>query len=158
MKSSAVLLRRLLWAGVATYLSSTIAWGQVCVSPQKDGDKTTAGAGEVVNGYFTPAIGTYTAGTTATIALSNARGATGFAVGDMALIIQMQCVDINQTDTDSYGDGSAGFPAHGYTEPSGTCRAGNYEYMAAGAGTSPTSFVIGSVLQKTYVQASPTFT
>jgi uncharacterized repeat protein (TIGR01451 family) len=158
MTSSAVLLRRLLWAGVATCLSSTLALAQVCVSPQKDGDKTTAGAGEVVNGYFTPAVGTYTAGTTATIALSNARGASGaFAVGDMALIIQMQCVDINQTDTDSYGDGSAGFPAHGYTEPSGTCRAGNYEYVAAGAGTSPTSFVIGSVLQKTYVQASPTF-
>ena len=131
---------------------------QVCVSPQKDGNKTTAGGGEVVNGFYTPANGTYTAGTTATIALSNARGASGaFAVGDMALIIQMQCVNINQTDTDSYGDGTSGFPANGYTEPTGTCRAGNYEYVAAGAGTSPTSFVIGSVLQKTYVQADPTF-
>lgn len=152
-----VLLRHLLLASVATCLSSTLAWSQVCVSPQKDGSKTTAVAGEVVNGYFTPAVGTYTAGTTATIALRNARGATGFAAGDMALIIQMQCVDINQTDTDSYGDGTAGFPAQGYIEPSGTCRAGNYEYVAAGAGTSPTSFVIGAALQKTYVQASPTF-
>ena len=152
--------RRLALASAASVLFFATTWAsaQVCVSPQKDGDKTTAGAGEVVNGYYTPANGTYTAGTTATIALSNARGASGaFAVGDMALIIQMQCVDINQTDTDSYGDGVAGFPAYGYSEPSGTCRAGNYEYVAAGAGTSPTSFVIGAALQKTYVQADPTF-
>ena len=157
MNSSAVVLRRLLWAGVATCLSSTLAWSQVCVSPQKDGDKTTAG-NEVVNGYYTPAIGSYTAGTLPTIALSNGRGTvTTFAAGDMALIIQMQCADINQTDTDSYGDGTGGFPANGYTDPAGTCRAGNYEYVAAGVGTSPTSFVVGSALQKTYVQASPTF-
>ncbi|MBC7648741.1 MAG: hypothetical protein H7197_06470 [Vitreoscilla sp.] len=57
------------------FFATTWASAQVCVSPQKDGDKTTAGAGEVVNGYYTPANGTYTAGTTATIALSNARGA-----------------------------------------------------------------------------------
>ena len=152
-------LRRLALASTAIVLSLTTTWtaAQVCVSPQKDGSKTTV-AGEVVNGYYTPANGTYTAGTTATIALSNVRGASGaFAVGDMALIIQMQCVDINQTDTDSYGDGVAGFPAYGYSEPSGICRAGNYEYVAAGTGTTPTSFVIGSVLQKTYVQADPTF-
>jgi len=153
-------VRRVCLAGVTGFLSLATTWAaaQVCVSPQRDGDKTTAGGGEIVNGYYTPAIGTYTAGTTATIALSNARGtSTVFAAGDMALIIQMQCVDINQTDTDSYGDGVAGFPAYGYSEPSGTCRAGNYEYVAAGAGTTPTSFVIGAALQKTYVQASPTF-
>lgn len=151
---------RLVLAGAALILFFATTWAsaQVCVSPQKDGDKTTAGGGEIVNGYYTPAIGTYAAGTTATIALSNPRGTvTVFAPGDMALIIQMQCVDINQTDTDSYGDGVAGFPAYGYSEPSGTCRAGNYEYVAAGAGTTPASFVIGSVLQKTYVQANPTF-
>ena len=153
-------VHRLLLAGLSgvLFLAASGAMAQVCVSPQKDGDKTTAGGGEVVNGFYTPANGTYASGTLPTIALSNARGASGaFAVGDMALIIQMQCVDINQTDTDSYGDGSAGFPASGYTEPSGTCRAGNYEYVAAGAGTSPTSFVVGSALQKTYVQADPTF-
>jgi hypothetical protein len=137
-----VFLRRVLVAGLAGVLSLAGGWAvaQVCVSPQKDGNKTTAGGGEVVNGYYTPANGTYTVGTTATIALSNARGASGaFAVGDMALIIQMQCVDINQADTDSYGDGVAGFPGNGYSEPSGSCRAGNYEYVAAGAGTSPAS-------------------
>ena len=50
-----------------------------------------------------------------------------------------------------------GFPANGYSEPSGTCRAGNYEYVAAAVGTNPTSFVVGAALQKTYVQADPTF-
>ena len=120
---------------------------QVCVNPQKDGDKTTAGGGEIVNGFYTPANGSYTAGTQPTIALCNVRGASGaFAVGDMALIIQMQCVDINQTDTDSYGDGVAGFPAYGYSGPTRTCRAGNYEYLPAGAGTTPSSFVVGAAL------------
>jgi uncharacterized repeat protein (TIGR01451 family) len=147
------------WFVAGLFLVSGWAVAQVCVSPQKDGDKTTAGGGEVVNGYFTPANGTYAAGTTATIPLSNARGASGaFAAGDMALIIQMQCVDINQTDTDSYGDGVAGFPAYGYSEPSGTCRVGQYEYVPAGSGTTPTSFVVGAALQKTYVQADPTAT
>ena len=149
-------VHRLVIAGMAAVLSLATTWvaAQVCVSPQKDGNKTTAGAGEIVNGYYTPANGSYSAGSLPTIALSNARGASGaFSAGDMALIIQMQCVDINQTDTDSYGDGVAGFPAYGYSEPSGACRAGNYEYVAAGAGTSPTSFVVGAALQKTYVQA-----
>ncbi len=154
------LVRRLALASLVGVLSLTATWAvaQVCVSPQKDGDKTTAGGGEVVNGYYTPANGTYAAGTAPTMALSNARGASGaFAAGDMALIIQMQCVDINQTDSDSYGDGVAGFPAYGYSEPSGTCRAGNYEYVPAGLGTTPLSFVAGAALQKTYVQADPTF-
>ena len=152
-------VHRLVVAGLALFLSLTAAFAaaQVCVSPQKDGNKTTT-AGEVVNGYYTPANGSYSAGSLPTIALSNARGASGaFAAGDMALVIQMQCVDINQTDTDSYGDGVAGFPAFGYSEPAGTCRAGNYEYVAAGVGTTPTSFVVGAALQKTYVQADPTF-
>ena len=138
-------------------LAGSLAVAQVCVSPQKDGDKTTTN-GETVNGYYTPANGTYSSGTLPAIALSNFSGRSGaFAVGDMALIIQMQCVDINRTDTDSYGDGVVGFPAYGYTEPSGTCRAGNYEDVAAGVGTTPTSFVVGAALQKTYVQADSTF-
>ncbi|MEO6017648.1 MAG: hypothetical protein ABIP46_10350, partial [Polaromonas sp.] len=139
-------------------LASGWALAQVCATPQKDGDKTSS-AGEVVNGYYTPANGTYAAGTLPTIALSNARGTSGaFAVGDLALIIQMQCVDLNMTDTDAYGDGVSGFPASGYLETSGTCRAGQYEYVPAGAGTTPTSFVAGAALQKTYVQANPTTT
>ena len=118
-------VHRLVIAGMAAVLSLATTWvaAQACVSPQKDGNKTTAGAGEIVNGYYTPANGSYSGGSSPTIALSNARSASGaFAAGDMALIIQIQCVDINQTDTDSYGDGMAGFPAYGYSELSGACR------------------------------------
>ena len=142
----------------AVLLGSGWAIAQVCATPRKDGDKSSS-AGEVVNGYYTPANGAYTAGSLPTIALSNARGTSGaFAAGDLALILQMQCVDLNMTDTDAYGDGVSGFPASGYLETSGTCRAGQYEYMPAGAGTTPTSFVVGAALQKTYVQANPTTT
>ena len=154
-------VRRFVIVGMAALFSLTTSWvvAQVCASPQKDGDKTTAGAGEVVNGYYTPANGTYPAGALPTIALSNARGISGaFAAGDMALIIQMQCVNINQTDTDSYGDGVAGFPGSGYLEPSATCRTGQYEYVPAAAGTTASNFVAGAALQNTYVQADPTFT
>ena len=137
-------------------LASTWVVAQVCATPQKDGSKTS-GSGEVVNGYYTPANGSYVAGTLPTIALSNARGTTTvFAQGDMALVIQMQCVGLNMTDTDSYGDGVAGFPGYGYLETSGTCKAGQYEYVPAGVGTSPVSFVAGAALQNTYVQADPT--
>ena len=72
---------------------------QVCATPQKDGDKTSS-AGEVVNGYYTPANGTYYTSTLPTIVLSKARGTRGaFVAGDRALIIHMQCVDLNMTDT-----------------------------------------------------------
>ena len=152
------LTQRLLKAALTSgcMLASTWVIAQVCATPQKDGTKTSA-AGEVVNGYYAPANGSYLAGTLPTIALSNPRGTTtAFAAGDMALVIQMQCVDLNMTDTDSYGDGVAGFPGSGYLVPTGTCRAGLYEYVPAGAGTSPSSFVAGAALQNTYVQADPT--
>ncbi|MES2511203.1 MAG: DUF11 domain-containing protein [Pseudomonadota bacterium] len=153
-------IQRLLRATLTTLclFGSTWVLAQVCAIPQKDGSKTSA-AGEVVNGYYAPATGSYIAGTLPTIALSNPRGTTtAFAAGDMALVIQMQCVDLNMTDTDSYGDGVAGFPASGYVDPTGTCRAGQYEYVPAGAGTTPSSFVAGAALQNTYVQADPTAT
>ncbi len=150
----------LLRAALASALMLASSWviAQVCATPQKDGDKTSS-AGEVVNGYYTPANGTYSAGTLPTIALSNARGTSGaFAAGDLALVIQMQCVDLNMTDTDAYGDGVSGFPASGYLETSGTCRAGQYEYIPAGTGTTASTFVAGAALQKTYVQSNPTTT
>ncbi|WP_371439313.1 hypothetical protein [Polaromonas sp.] len=149
---------RLLRTGLAAAFLLASSWviAQVCATPQKDGSKTSS-AGEVVNGYYTPANGSYPAGTQPTIALSNARGTTTvFAPGDMALLIQMQCADMNLTDTDSYGDGVAGFPAFGYIEPPGSCKAGQHEYVPAGPGTTPASFVAGAALQNTYVQADPT--
>ena len=81
-------LRRVVVAGLAILLSLTATWAaaQVCVSPQKDGNKTSAGAGEVVNGCYTPANGSDSAGSLPTIALSNADGASvAFAAGDWHL-------------------------------------------------------------------------
>lgn len=132
---------------------------QVCAVPQNNGTNVTSTANQVVNGYFSPSSAnvTATAGTTPTIALTNARGDTAWVAGDLALIIQMQCVDMVNTDTDTYGDNVAGRPAYGYLETaSGTCKVGQYEYVPAGAGTSASSFVAGAALQNTYVQANPT--
>jgi uncharacterized repeat protein (TIGR01451 family) len=135
------------------------AWAQVCAVPQNNGTNVTSTGGQVVNGYFSPSSAnvTYTAGTTPTIGMGNARGSTTWVTGDLALIIQMQCADLDRTDTDTYGDGVAGRPAHGYLEtPSGSCKAGQYEYVPAGVGTNASSFVAGAPLQYTYVQADPT--
>lgn len=132
------------------------AYAQVCAVPQNNGANVTSGSGQVVNGYFTPANGSYSAGSQPTISLSGGRGSATWAAGDLALIVQMQCVDMDRTDSDAYGDGAAGRPAQGYLETSGTCRVGQYEYVPAAAGTSGTSFVAGAALQYTYVQANPT--
>lgn len=134
------------------------AHAQVCAVPQNNGLNVSTAANQTVNGYFTPANGTYAAGALPTIALSGGRGSTTWTAGDLALLIQVQCVDMDRTDSDTYGDGAAGRPAQGYLEPSGTCRVGQYEYVPAGVGTSATSFVAGATLQNTYVQADPTST
>ena len=74
----------------------------------------------------------------------------------MALIIQMQCVDINATESDNYGDGAANRPAHGYLEtPSGDCKVGQYEFVPVGT-ANLTSIQITANLQYRYVQADPT--
>ncbi len=130
---------------------------QVCAVPQNNGPNVTTTPGQVVNGYFTPANGTYASGSTGAIGMGSARGASTWVAGDLALIIQMQCVDLNRTETDSYGDGVAGRPASGYMETgAAACKAGRYEYVPAGVGTSATSFVPGAPLQFTYEQANPT--
>jgi uncharacterized repeat protein (TIGR01451 family) len=142
-----------------TWLCHASASAQVCAVPQNNGTNVTSTANQVVNGYFSPSSAnvTATAGTAPTIALANARGDTAWVAGDLALIVQMQCVDFVSADNDTYGDGVPGRPAYGYLEtPSGTCKVGQYEYVPAGAGTSASSFVAGAALQNTYVQANPT--
>lgn len=143
-------------AGLAMAAAAGWAAAQTCAVPQNNGTAVTTTGGQVVNGYFTPGNGTYSAGSAPTIPMSGGRGSTTWVAGDMALIIQMQCVDMNRTESDSYGDGAPGRPAQGYLETSGTCRVGQYEYVPAGAGTSATSFVAGAALLNTYVQANPT--
>ena len=142
---------------VSLALAST-SFAQVCVVPQNNGLNVSTVAGQVVNGFFTPANGIYNAGSAYTFAVSDARGSSTWAAGDMALIIQMQCVDINASESDNYGDGGTGRPAHGYLEtPAGDCKAGQYEFAPVGT-ASLTSIQITAPLQKRYVQADPTNT
>ncbi|MGE0497779.1 MAG: hypothetical protein AB7I35_18680 [Ramlibacter sp.] len=153
-------LARVVRFALPVYLLLLGGWAlaQVCAVPQNNGTNVSTAAGQTVNGYFTPNNGTYTAGSQPTITLSGGRGSATWSAGDLALLIQMQCVDMDRTESDSYGDGAPGRPAQGYLETSGTCRVGQYEYVPAAAGTSGTSFVAGAPLQYTYVQANPTST
>jgi uncharacterized repeat protein (TIGR01451 family)/fimbrial isopeptide formation D2 family protein len=161
-------------AALSAFLVTGIVVAQVCAVPGIDGNVTTGG---ITNTYYRPANGTYTAG--ATIALNNAAGispigATNTLAADqLVAIFQMQCADINSTDTDSYGDGVAGGVdasgggsvttgrgyAGGYTQPAASCLPGQYEYFRTGVGTSATQVVVpaGSITG-TYVQAAATAT
>lgn len=125
---------------------------QVCATPGRDGTTTVAGTINSVwpvsvNGTYGPA--------TASLSLGTRRGAAvNLAAGDLALVIQMQCATITTTNSNAYGDGVAGDPASGFTEP-GSCQAGRYQYVRAGPATSGTSLDLsGSALTGTYIQAA----
>jgi uncharacterized repeat protein (TIGR01451 family) len=125
--------------------------------PGSEGDIVVAGG--IVNTYWTPAIGTYNAGS-ASIALSGQRGAAAtLAEGDLVLVIQMQCANLNTSDSLLYGDGAAGEPASGYTDPASGCLAGRYQFVRAGAGSSAGVLnLAGSPLTASYEQANATAT
>jgi uncharacterized repeat protein (TIGR01451 family) len=131
------------------------ATAQVCALPGSTGDATISGT---VNTYWTPGNGNFSG--SGSISLSNQRGAAAtLAEGDLVLVIQMQCANIDTTDSLAYGDGATGEPASGYSDPAGSCLAGRYQFVRAGAGT--TSAVLnltGSPLTATYVQANATAT
>lgn len=129
---------------------------QVCALPGSVGDNTISGT---INTYWTTSPGTYNAGST-TIALNSQRGAAAtLAEGDLVLVIQMQCANLNTTNGLNYGDGAAGEPASGYSDPAGSCLAGRYQFVRAGAGTSNAVLnLAGSPLTATYVQANATTT
>jgi uncharacterized repeat protein (TIGR01451 family)/fimbrial isopeptide formation D2 family protein len=161
-------------AALSAFAVTSIVVAQVCAVPGVDGNVTTGG---ITNTYYRPANGTFTAGST--ITLNNAAGispigATNTLAPDqLVAIFQMQCADINSSDTDSYGDGVAGGVdangggsatagrgyAGGYTQPAASCLPGQYEYFRTGAGTSATQVVVpaGSITG-TYVQAAATAT
>ena len=124
----------------------------ICAVPGKDGDVSDSG---VLNSYFEPNDGTY-GPSSWTIGLSNRRGATeDLKPGDLALVIQMQCADIDTTNTADYGgdDGTG----RGYSDPAGSCLAGQYEYVVAGPDTDNASLDLSvSPLVETYIQESGT--
>jgi uncharacterized repeat protein (TIGR01451 family) len=127
---------------------------QVCSAPGKDGPGALITG--TVNTYYQPAVGTFTGATS--IALSNPIGAaTPIAPGDLVLVMQMQCENINTTNTANYGGGNG--TGRGYTDPATGCRAGQYEYVRAGAASSATNLDLSATpLVNTYTLDATTAT
>jgi hypothetical protein len=119
-------------------LAAAPAGAQTCTFPASG---TITGA---VNTYY-PGVGTPASGATSiSVDTTAIRGATGtpIAAGDMLLVIQMQDAQINDGNTNAYGDGVAGDPATGATAVNNS---GLYEYVVAvGAVAGGTVTVIGA--------------
>ena len=98
-----------------------------CGTPPASGSVTIAVANNVINTYY-PGTADIGAGSTSlTIGSIDGRGnATPLASGDLILIVQVQGADIDATNTDTYGNSTAGAPASGYA--SANLYAGTYEY------------------------------
>lgn len=144
-----------------TFALAALSWqpaaAQVCALPGSAGDVVVAGG--IVNTYWTPAAGSYGPGSTS-ISLGGQRGAAAtLAEGDLVLVIQMQCADIDSSDTLAYGDGLGGEPAAGYRDPLSGCIAGRYQFVRAGAGSNNAALdLTGSPLTASYAQADATVT
>lgn len=127
--------------------------GPVCAVPKRDGDVSASG---ILNSYFPPSTTGVFGPSSWTIGLGTGRGAAvDFAPGDLALVIQMQCATISATNDGNYGgdDGTG----RGYADPSGSCLAGRYEYVRAGAATTAGSLDLSETpLQGVYVQDAVT--
>ena len=129
-------------------LAAGTAWPQVCGTPGKDGVTFAR------NTYF-PGTGVASVGAT-TVNFGTARvdgnaSATAFAVGDLALVIQMQDSSINNsTNTGEYGDGVVGDPGSGSTS---LRTSGLYEFKRVTAATA-TSITLDSALANTYTNAN----
>jgi Secretion system C-terminal sorting domain len=91
------------------------------------GSVTIAITNNIVNTYY-PGTGNPLAGSMLlNIGLADPRGnSTAVSAGDLVLIIQIQGADIDASNSDSYGDNTAGAPASGYL--STNLNAGYYEY------------------------------
>lgn len=72
---------------------------------------------------------------------------TAISAGDLVLIIQIQGADINASNSDSYGDNTAGAPAAGYLNTN--LNAGYYEYNTV-AGISGSTVSFSYVLANSY--------
>jgi uncharacterized repeat protein (TIGR01451 family) len=98
-----------------------------CATPARDGAGGTL-AGNV-NTYYAPSAPVVLAPGATTVTLSAASGSTTpIAIGDLLLVIQMQDAAINSTNTGAYGDGTAGDPATGYSNPNSS---GRHEFVTA---------------------------
>jgi len=119
---------------------------QVCATPGADGTSFAR------NTYFPGAASVAAGASTVTIGAARVdanASTTDFALGDLALIIQMQDAQINNTDTDAYGDGIAGGVANGSTD---LRSAGRYEYKLV-TGIAAGSVTFATPLAFSYTQA-----
>lgn len=135
--------------GLAALLTLPQALSQTCAMPGRDG---TAASSGTVNTYYPPDNGTYNAASTSIALGASSGSATALAPGDLVMVVQMQCASLNTANTSNYGAGNG--TGRGYTDPASSCLAGRYEYVRAGAGTTPASLDLrGSPLAATYLQA-----
>ncbi|MBL4661803.1 MAG: hypothetical protein JKY19_15700, partial [Alcanivoracaceae bacterium] len=78
-------------------LFTSSGYTQVCAIPTNDGSNLTLSG--TVNSYWSVVTGTYNAGSTS-ITLQSQRGSlTPISSGDLVMVIQMQCADIDLTNT-----------------------------------------------------------
>jgi uncharacterized repeat protein (TIGR01451 family) len=134
---------------------ATAAVAEQCAKPGTNGTATLSG---VVNTYF-PGASSANSGAT-TLSLGAASGAsTPIAAGDMLLVIQMQGATINSNNNSSYGSGTSGTYATGYSAIGQT---GLYEFVRAasavstGGGTVTIVGGSGGGLINSYVNAAAT--
>jgi uncharacterized repeat protein (TIGR01451 family) len=113
---------------------------QTCAAPGRDGPGTLTGT---VNSFYVPANGTYGSGLTSIPLTRSNVGPPAITPGDLVLVIQMQCADIDAGDSATYGS---------YTFAA-SCQAGRHEYARALTGSSDSLVQVN--LSASYVQAAP---
>ena len=148
---------------IVLFIHSSSSHAQVCATPTKNGTNNSLNG--TVNSYWTPSNGTYNGSSTAITIGSRTGAAVNIASGDLVLVIQIQCANINTNDGADYGDGNltdtefGSVLARGYTDPVSSCLAGRYEYLRAGPATSSSSLDLSqNPLTNTYIQAGITNT
>ncbi|RYY56389.1 MAG: T9SS type A sorting domain-containing protein [Chitinophagaceae bacterium] len=110
----------------------------------------------IPNSFYPGASSPATGSTSVTIgALDNRGNATAIAAGDLIIIMQMQGADINNTNSDSYGDGVAGAPASGQLGTN--LVAGVWEYGTVTAVSGSTLTLFSGLVNNYFTRAfSPT--
>jgi uncharacterized repeat protein (TIGR01451 family) len=117
----------------------------LCATPGKDGDRLTLSS--VINTYYpAPVTATASSGSTSIPVVDSPVGGQRIQAGDLLLVIQMQGVDIDSSNSPSYGSFSGGLNI-----------AGNYEYVVAtgevSGGSVPIRGAGGGGLINTYINA-----
>src|SRR6185503_13577708 len=128
-------------AGGLLFFEASPLAAQSCPTIPTPGSPVTG----IINTYY-PGLGTVAAGATQFNVNMNATAGLGanIVAGDMLVVMQMQDVDIDRTNSVNYGNGSTG---SGQTALNS---AGRYEYViarnsvAVGSGTSVTLQVVGA--------------